>query len=121
MVMKKINKREIGSAYEQKAVKYLKNNGYTIIEQNYFCKYGEIDIIAKKNDMLVFVEVKYRKNSKVGLGESAVNKNKQTHIIRSAQNYLITKYKTDEVACRFDVIAINGSMLHHIKNAFDGY
>lgn len=119
--MEKMNKREIGSAYEQKAVNYLKSHGYSIVWQNYFCRYGEIDIIAKEADILVFVEVKYRKNSKAGLGESAVNKNKQIHIMRSAQNYLIEKYKTDEIACRFDVIAINGNMLHHIKNAFDGY
>ena len=116
-----MNNRKIGSAYEQKAVEYLQDHGYTIVWQNYFCKYGEIDIIAKEDDILVFVEVKYRRNSKLGLGESAVNKKKQLHIVRSARNYMIEKYKTDEVACRFDVIAINGNMLHHIKNAFDGY
>lgn len=116
-----MNNREIGSAYENKAVEYLKKHSYIIIEQNYFCKYGEIDIIAKKKDMLVFVEVKYRKNSKTGIGENAVNRKKQMHIINSAQNYMIEKYKTDEMLCRFDVIAINGNILHHIKNAFDGY
>lgn len=115
-----MNKREIGSAYEQKAVEYLNEHGYKIVEQNYFCKYGEIDIIAKQDDTLVFVEVKYRKNIKTGLGEDAVNMNKQRHIVNSAQNYIIKKYHTDEIACRFDVIAINGGMLHHIKNAFDG-
>lgn len=119
--MEKMNKRKIGSVYEQKAVDYLKNHSYIIVEQNYFCKYGEIDIIAKEADVLVFVEVKYRKDTKAGLGESAVNKRKQIHIINSAQNYMLEKYKTDEVLCRFDVIAINGNMLHHIKNAFDGW
>ena len=116
-----MNKRKIGSAYENIAVEYLKKHGYIVIEQNYFCKYGEIDIIAKNENMLVFVEVKYRKNSKAGMGESAVNKSKQKHIVKSAQNYMIEKYKTDELSCRFDVIAINGNMLHHIKDAFDGY
>lgn len=116
-----MNKREVGSAYENKAVEYLRERGYLIIEQNYFCKFGEIDIISKKDDMLIFVEVKYRKNSKTGSGEAAVNKTKQIHLINSAQNYMIEKYNTDEISCRFDVIAINGNMLHHIKNAFDGY
>lgn len=46
--MREINKRKIGSAYEQKAVEYLKNHGYKIVRQNYFCSYGEIDIIAKR-------------------------------------------------------------------------
>lgn len=50
-----MNKREIGSAYEQKAVEYLEKHGYSIVGQNYFCRYGEIDIIAKKDDVLVFV------------------------------------------------------------------
>ena len=53
-----MNKREIGSVYEQKAVEYLEEHGYIIVGQNYFCRYGEIDIIAKKDDVLVFVEVK---------------------------------------------------------------
>lgn len=116
-----MNKREIGSAYEQKAVEYLEKHGYIIVGQNYFCRYGEIDVIAKKDDVLVFVEVKYRKSSKAGLGESAVDRKKQLHIVKTAQNYMIEKYKTDELSCRFDVIAINGTMLHHIENAFDGY
>jgi len=118
--MREINKRKIGSAYEQKAVEYLKNHGYKIVRQNYFCSYGEIDIIAKKDNIIVFVEVKYRKSSKSGLGESAVNKNKQIHIINSAKNYMAEVYKTDELPCRFDVIAINGNLMHHIENAFDG-
>lgn len=116
-----MNKREIGSAYEQKAVEYLEKHGYSIVGQNYFCRYGEIDIIAKKDDVLVFVEVKYRKSSKAGLGESVVDRKKQLHIVKTAQNYMIEKYKTDELSCRFDVIAINGTMFHHIENAFDGY
>lgn len=113
------NRRKVGTAYEKEAVLFLKNKGYEIIEQNYYCRYGEIDIIARESDYLVFVEVKYRKNNEMGMPESAVNYTKKKHIIQSAQNYMYEKYKRDDIPSRFDVVAIQGELIHLIKNAFE--
>jgi len=75
-----MNKRNIGSLYEEKAVEYLKNNGFTVIVKNFRCPKGEIDIIAIKEDILRFIEVKYRKNTEYGYAKEAVNKTKMNKI-----------------------------------------
>ena len=62
------NKRTIGADKEQLAARYLDDNGYTVLERNFRNKTGEIDIIAKKDNYIVFVEVKYRSNNKYGYG-----------------------------------------------------
>ena len=67
------NKRKIGSEGESKAIDYLKSKYYEIIETNFYSRYGEIDIIAKYNDTIVFIEVKYRKNNKYGVGSESVS------------------------------------------------
>ena len=74
------NKRQIGSNYEQKAVQYLLENGYTILQQNYRNRCGEIDIIARKKCMLVFLEVKYRTTREFGSPLEAVDWRKQNQI-----------------------------------------
>ena len=83
-----MNKREQGSHYETMAAEYLKNKGYEIILQNFFSKNGEIDIIAKYTDTLVFCEVKYRSNTRYGLPEEAVDYRKQDKIRKTAAYYL---------------------------------
>ena len=88
-----MNKRQIGSVYELKASDYLTKKGYQIIERNYRCRIGEIDIIAIERDCLCFIEVKYRKNEKTGDPLEAVDKRKQQKIIRTAQYYLLTHSK----------------------------
>lgn len=113
-----INKRETGKIYESKAVAFLQNKGYEIIERNYFTRYGEIDIIAKEDGYFVFIEVKYRKDNKSGSPESAVNSTKRRHMRQSALEYIVKKRGTDEVACRFDVVAFYGGHIHLIKDAF---
>ena len=76
------NKRSIGSKYENKAVEYLKNSGYRIIERNFYCKQGEIDIIARDVKYLVIIEVKYRKDTKKGNPKESVNYHKKNRIIQ---------------------------------------
>lgn len=115
---KNINKRKIGKEYEEKAVIFLKNKGYEIITCNYFCRYGEIDIIAKENGYIVFIEVKYRKNTTFGSPEGAVNSAKKQHIRKASMDFLIKKFGTDEVLCRFDVVTFIGNQIHLIKDAF---
>ena len=67
------NNRQIGSKYEQLAADYLKKQGYCIVERNYYTPYGEIDIIAQQDEVLVFVEIKYRSNRRYGAATDAVD------------------------------------------------
>ncbi|MDD2523528.1 MAG: YraN family protein [Endomicrobiaceae bacterium] len=112
-----ISHTDIGKNYEQIALKYLKNLGYKIIEQNYrLLPIGEIDIIVKDKKTLVFVEVKFRQNKDYGNPSEFVNKSKQLKITKTALYYIkINSVKSD---IRFDVISICNDDIEHIKNAF---
>lgn len=113
-----MNKRKKGTEYEGKAAEFLVQQGYEILERNFYTGHGEIDLIAKDGDTMVFAEVKYRKNLKNGYPQEAVTFQKRQRIIQSAQYYL---YKSGicDIPCRFDVIAIEGEKITHIKNAFE--
>lgn len=111
-----MNKRKKGSFYEDAVCEYLINNGLIIVERNYFCPFGEIDIIAKQDDTLVFIEVKYRKDTSYGYAIEAVDYRKQKKIIACANYYIA--YKNIDLFIRFDVIGINGDKIDWIKNAF---
>lgn len=113
------NKREIGGNKEAQAAKYLLQEHYSIIECNYFCRAGEIDIVAQDGEYLVFVEVKYRKNTKVGYPEEAINRNKIQALVKTARNYLYRHGMSFEIPCRFDVIVILDEEIKLYKNAFD--
>ena len=105
---------------ERLAAKHLKKLGYRIVSQNYKAKMGEIDIIAKDKDYLVFVEVKARFSRMFGDATEAVNTTKQNKIRAVASVYLMQKRKT-EANCRFDVVAILGdedANIRHIEDAF---
>lgn len=118
--MSEKNRREIGSRYEQKAVSFLEHNGYLVLETNYRNRYGEIDIVACRDDLLVFVEVKYRTSNQYGDPLEAVDQRKQRRICRSALYYCSKRGDGMEVPCRFDVIAIYGDhRIRHIENAFE--
>lgn len=114
-----MNTRQTGAKYEEYAVSYLREKGYEIREQNYRNRYGEIDIVAKKEQQLVFVEVKYRKNDTNGSPMEAVDIRKQRQISRVAFFYCGTKAQGEDTPCRFDVIAIDSQkQVKHIENAF---
>lgn len=115
-----INKREIGARYETNAVEYLVHKGYRIIERNYRISYGEIDIIAKKDTVLVFFEIKFRRSESYGSPLEAVDTKKQRKICKTALYYYSTHGYSDNIQCRFDVIGIYGDgSIQHIENAFD--
>ena len=101
-------KKEIGYLGEELATKYLKEKNYEIIQRNFICRQGEIDIIAldKTKKELVFIEVKTRTNNKYGNPSESVNENKQKHIYRTAEYYTY-KNKLDKMLIRFDIIEIN--------------
>lgn len=114
--------KQKGNSGEEIAVKKLVENGYKIIERNYhYGNKGEIDIIAEKDNFLIFVEVKARWNDLLGKPEEAITKNKIAQIRKVAQAYLYEK-GISNCSCRFDVIAIefssNNIRYEHYENAF---
>lgn len=113
-----MNKRKIGSLYEEIASEYLMNNGFSILEHNYRCKIGEIDIIACKDNIIRFIEIKYRKNTEYGYALEAVSKNKQLKIMKTAQWYINEKHLGEDVNYSFDVIAIQGNDIQYLFNCF---
>lgn len=116
---KKRNHRRLGSVYEQTVGFYLEQYAYEIVAFNYRCPMGEIDLIAKEGGVLVFCEVKYRKDLHCGSAAEAVDPRKQRRIWRSALYYL-TVHGIGDVPCRFDVIGIEDGKISVIKNAFEG-
>ena len=110
--MKK-NNRETGAKAEAIACWFLGQQ-----EQNFYTKVGEIDIIAKEGQTLVFVEVKYRKDDKKGYPAQAVDQRKQQKIRKSAMIYLKKNHLSFEQQMRFDVVEILGKKIRVIKHAF---
>ncbi len=109
----------LGKIGENIAIKYLENNGYKIVDKNFECRQGEIDIIAKEKNELVIIEVKTRKSLEYGNPVDAVDKNKRKHIYKVAEYYLYIK-KLENMYVRFDVIEIyvknKKAYINHIKN-----
>jgi putative endonuclease len=95
----------VGKAGEEAALQYLCRHGYRIVERNYRCRFGEIDLIARDGSMLVFVEVKTRRTQMYGPAAAAVTHGKQQHLIKASQAYLMQRKMADEL-CRFDVVTV---------------
>lgn len=112
------NKRKIGTDYEKIAGEYLEKQGYKILAYNYRNRQGEIDIIARDGEYLVFCEVKYRSGTKSGHPSEAVDYKKQKKLSRCALYYIMKEADLD-TACRFDVVSICGEQISVVKNAFD--
>lgn len=111
-------KQELGKIGEEYATQYLIEKGYQIIQRNFQCRQGEIDIIAKEGKEYVFIEVKTRQNFHYGRPVEAVTKEKQKHIWKVAKYYLYTHHLENQFV-RFDVIEIlkkrEKFYLNHIK------
>jgi len=116
--MKNLNKH-IGSFGEKVAVEYLQSKGYKILAKNFCCIYGEVDIIAKQKNSLIFIEVKTRQSNLFGMPSEAVTKVKQQKICRVAA-FFIQKNKLFDLATRFDIIEVDSSdnAVNHIEDAF---
>lgn len=122
--MDNTNKKIVGAYGEREAINFLRNNNYTIYENNYiWSRMGEIDIIAGKNEYICFIEVKTRSSNLYGMPSEAVDIKKQDQI-RKLANYYIIKKNLTEKNIRFDVIEVfikRGMIterINHIKNAF---
>ena len=115
-------KKFLGAFGEDTAVKFLIKQGYMILERNYKCRFGEIDIIAMDKSILVFVEVKTIATDKTETPGDTVNARKQNHI-RNAAEFYLSSGKQKDFNCRFDVVAIKyiegaNPKVELIKDAF---
>ncbi len=116
-------RHEFGREGERAAVRYLEARGYRVLDTNYRWQRAEIDIIAREEDHLVFIEVKARKDDGFGSPEGAVDRRKQEQIAKVAAHY-VQKHGLEDVDCRFDVLALReipgsaGLSVDHFKNAF---
>lgn len=114
---------ENGRKAEEAAARYLEKKGYQKLKGRYRCRFGEIDLIMKDGDQLVFVEVKFRKNSDFGTPAEAVSQAKQRKLQLAARSYL-REIGTEDLVCRFDLVEIvlyQGKMYaRHTKNMIGG-
>lgn len=113
-----MNKRQVGTDQERKAAEFLREQGYDILECNFRCRTGEIDIIAREGQYLCFVEVKYRADTSCGSALEAVTRRKQQNILKVSRYYLVRHGLGMDTACRFDVVAVTGKEVTLIRNAF---
>lgn len=113
-----MNKRRIGSEAEEKVVRYLTEAGMQILERNYRNRQGEIDIIGRHDNYLVFLEVKYRKGLSCGYAVQAVDFRKMRQICKVADYYRYTHGMGEQTSVRYDVAAIQGDEIQWIQNAF---
>lgn len=118
------NSRKIGDIGEQATADFLQRHGYAILERNYTVRGGEIDIIASKDDVTAFVEVKTRKENPLEQGEQAITPAKKKRLVAAAQRYIDEVMKNCK-NCRFDVavVTVSDNVVKHLKyyvNAFDG-
>lgn len=116
--------REIGQLVEQRAEQFLRQQGLSTLERNFRTRTGEIDLVMRDGNCLVFVEVRYRRQTAFGNGADTVTWQKQQRLIRAAQSFLqIRGYNNSP--CRFDVVAAHGEQenlqLQWIKSAFEAF
>lgn len=113
-----MNNRLTGKRYEEQADEFLKNQGFVLLEKNFRCRQGEIDLVGIHQECLVFVEVKYRRNAAAGLPEEAVGKQKQMKICQVSDYYRMQHREEAKRQVRYDVIAICKEKITWHQNAF---
>lgn len=117
-----MDKLAVGRLGEDEAVRFLKKNGYKIIERNYRCRHGEVDIVAMDGSTLAFIEVKTRASDRFGSPAGSVDAIKQRHITLASMYYIAEK-SLGEVQARFDVVSVEmtgeGFTTSLIKDAFE--
>ena len=121
-----MKKTELGAWGEDRAAEYLTDNGYRIVCRNFRCRMGEIDLIAQKEDVLAFAEVKLRKNSRYGEAREFVTAEKQRKLRLAASYYLVGNSRTQNLQPRFDVLEIYAPhgmygpvRIIHLEDAFE--
>lgn len=107
---------ETGKCAESTAQRFLEEQGLHAINNNYRCKHGEIDLIMRHNDTIVFVEVRLRRNNRYGSGAETVDQRKQAKIIACAWHFLQKNNKLAKAPCRFDVVSLTNKRMANGKN-----
>lgn len=110
-------KQIAGDAAEDRALRYLEQHGMSLVERNFRCKGGEIDLVMQERDTLVFVEVRKRANARHGGAAASITARKQARLMVAAQTFLL-RYRMPP-PCRFDVIAVDGEALSWLRNAIE--
>ena len=108
-----------GALAEQQAAQFLQHQGLKLIQQNYHCRYGEIDLIMHDGETLVFAEVRLRSRGDYGGGAASINAAKQLKLVKTAQHYLATLLRIPP--CRFDAVLLqttDGKNIEWLRNAF---
>lgn len=105
-----------GFIYELRAAKYVRAQGYKVLERRFRAADGEIDLIARDGDVIVFIEVKARPGNRLGGGTAAVDFDKMRRVHDAAAVYL--SRRAPEAACRFDILEFTRAGVRHMKNAF---
>lgn len=127
-----IDTKKFGTHIEDLVCVYLQQQKLKLIARNYRCRLGEIDLIMQDQNLLVFVEVRYRHHCKFGSSIESVNLNKQSKIIKTAEYYLLSKQLSEKIPCRFDVVGVkpatqkllgnisklDSAQVEWVKNAF---
>lgn len=113
--------RSLGAEKEALAKQFLINKGYLIIESNFRTKTGEIDLIAKENEYLVFIEVKYRSSTLKGHPLEAVDARKINRIVQTARYYIHRMGYSEYTPVRFDVVVLLDENIELIRNAFEAF
>ena len=102
------DRRASGAHYESLALAHLERAGLALIERNFNCRYGEIDLVMRERDVVVFVEVRFRSASRFGDGVDSIGAAKRAKLVRAAGAFLAEHPRLAGAACRFDVLAIAG-------------
>ena len=121
LAKKLTSRKKLGNEAEQQACKHLQAHGLKLLDKNFSIKAGEVDLIMRDNETLVFVEVRYRKNTDFGGAAASVTPKKQQRIIKASLAY--QQKHAPQSSMRFDVVAIEGDNreLDWIQNAFSGF
>ena len=115
--------RDAGAHYESAALAHLIHAGLALVVRNYHCRFGEIDLVMRERDVVVFVEVRYRRSRGYGGGIDSVDAGKRAKLVRAAAAFLADHPRLADATCRFDVLAIGGTSAAPVfdwrRNAFE--
>lgn len=119
--MDHLNNREVGARGEVLAADFLRNNGFDLIERNYrYGNYGEIDIIARRNDLVIFAEVKNRRSQRHGGALYSISPRKKKSLKTAARAFIAARpeFNRPEITFRFDLISISDDAIEWIEDMF---
>lgn len=112
-------RRATGDRFEAAARQFLEARGLRVVQVNFLCRHGEIDLVMRDGDTVVFVEVRYRRGGAFGGAAASVTAAKRRRLISAAHIWMAGRPRDARRPCRFDVIAFEGERAEWIRNAFD--